>query len=243
MSGLGHNNPPSSIDFSHETGEALGVWLKEHPVVQTEDEARAGKLLIDRAKGSLAELESERDKLVRPLNEQVADINRQFRIPRETLTRIRDILLERLDAYVKAEEEKREKEAEAARQAAEHAENIAREAERLEREARDDTAGGVEADVAGATLEADRAYSRFETASREAARAEKATHVKVSGGFGRALAPRTTEVLTVSDWKAAIEEMGVTEKITEAILSSARDFRKAFDELPHGITSTKERSL
>ena len=45
------------------------------------------------------------------------------------------------------------------------------------------------------------------------------------------------------DVAKAIKVMGLTPKITEAILSSARDYRKEFEELPAGINATFERSL
>ncbi len=59
----------------------------------------------------------------------------------------------------------------------------------------------------------------------------------------RALAPRTVEVLTVTDAAAAIKEMGLTAKISDALCSSARDYRKEFGELPAGISAGSKRSV
>lgn len=244
MSIIGHNSPPSSIDFAKETGEALGVWLKENPVIQTEDEARAAKLLVDRAKNSLGEMESERDKQVRPLNEQVKAINDTYRGPRETLERITELLLERLEAYAKAEKAKREKEAEEKRRIAQEAETEARKAEAREQEAKAEAQAGIlDIDIATLTTTADDQFSRFQQATREAARAEKATKVKIGGGFGRALGLRQTEVLVIKDAHAAIMEMGLTDDLKTAILTAARAYRKVSGDLPEGIIATTQEGL
>ena len=54
---------------------------------------------------------------------------------------------------------------------------------------------------------------------------------------------RTVEVLVIDDVAKAIKILGLTDKIRDAVLSSARDFRKNFDELPDGVRSTWERQL
>lgn len=243
MSLIGNNNPPSNIDFASETTEALSAWLTEHPVIQSEDDARAGKLLVDRAKGSLAELEDERDKAVRPLNEQVKTINDQYRPSRESLTKVKDILLDRLEIFTKAERAKREREVEEKRLALEEAERRARESEEREEAAKDDAQHGVEADVAHATLQADRDFEQFERAQRELARAGKATRVKLTGGFARALSLKKTEILSVQDYRQAIQEMGLSGRIIEAILSDAREFRRVTGDLPAGISSEYKETL
>lgn len=241
---IGGNNPPRPIDFAKESMAALSDWLKDHPVVQSEDDARAAKLLADRGKASLDEMERERDTLVRPLNEQVAAINGSYRPVRTALDRVLDEIKKRLTTYAKALEAERIRAAEAARQIAEEAERAAREAEAREREAIDDAAQGVvEIDIGAVTVEANAAFVAFEKANRTAARAERETHVRITGGFNKAMGLRTHEILIVADWKAAIEEMGLTDPIRDAILTSARAYRKAFDELPEGISSTQERSL
>jgi hypothetical protein len=38
--GIG-NNPPGPIDFANESIAALSDWMKDHPVVESEDDARA----------------------------------------------------------------------------------------------------------------------------------------------------------------------------------------------------------
>ena len=57
MSVVGHNSPPDSTEFARETMAALGDWLKENPVIQTEEEAKAGKLLVDRASACVKDME------------------------------------------------------------------------------------------------------------------------------------------------------------------------------------------
>lgn len=240
---IGGNNPPSQIAFTQETTGALSEWLKDNPVVQTEDQAREGKLLVDRARLCVADLESERDSKVRPLNTQVRVINDEYRGPRETLQKISQELLIRLDAYRKAEEQRREQEAEEKRKLAEEAERRAREAEAREQEAQDDARLGVEVDIGSATVDADRAFRDYEKADREAARAEKETRFKLGGGFSRSLSTRSHETITVSDPLKALAEIGYTEKILEAIVSEAREFRRKHDRLPQGIKSVKERRL
>jgi len=240
---IGGNNPPSALDFCTETTADLGKWLEDHPVIQTEEDARAGKLLVDRAVATIADAEAERDKMVRPLNEQVKTINDKFRGPRDTLRQVCDILRERLQAFIQAEKAKREAEAEAKRRAAEEAEQRAREAEERELQAREDAECGVVSPVAARTAEADQAFSDFERAKREAARAEKDTRVKIGGGFRKALSTRTKEVLTLQNWQAAIDEMGLSESLIEAILKEARAYRKASGHLPAGIIRTEEEVL
>jgi hypothetical protein len=54
---------------------------------------------------------------------------------------------------------------------------------------------------------------------------------------------RDRETLAVTDWQAAITEVGLTDTIRDAILASARSYRKAFRELPEGVIATYDRSL
>ena len=80
-------------------------------------------------------------------------------------------------------------------------------------------------------------------ASREAARAERDTRVRIGGGIGRVLTLRTGEVLSVTDWRAAINDIGLTQDIADAILKGARAYRKENGELPAGIARDTERSV
>lgn len=242
--GIGGNGCPSMIELAQGTVSALADFLKDHPVIQSEEEARAAKLLKDRADNAIKDMEDERDKLVRPLNTQVAEINARYRPVRDPLVRIIAELKARLNRFIDGEAKRRQAIAEAAQRVAAERATLARQAEEAEREAKDEASQGVcDVDVAGATITADAAFEAFEKAERAAERAQRETHVKIGGGFAKALSQRTHEVLTIADWQAAIEEMGLTDGIKEAILTAARSYRKTFGELPDGITSTQERSV
>lgn len=244
--GIGGNRPPSAIELvgSGDTAAALSAFLKDHPVILTEEEAREAKLLKDRADAAVKDLEDERDALVRPLNEQVRTTNDRYRQVREPLAKIIGEIKTRLTAFARAEEQRRHAAAEAARRAAEEAARQAREAEERERQAAEEAAAGVfDVDVGGAIEDADAAFNAFRKAGRAAERAERATHVRIAGGHNKAISLRTHEVLTVTDAHAAIEEMGLTDNIRDAILTAARTYRKAFGELPEGIAATLERTI
>ena len=248
--GAGHNHPPSAIELAKLTIEALGAFLQDHPVIVNEAEAREAKLIKDRADMALREVEAERDAHVRPLNEEVASINTVYHRWHNTNPKkpgTWDTLLSelrvRLTAYVSAEERRRQAAAEAARRLAAEAACKAREAEERERAAAAEARDGVCTDIAAMTAEADHAFAQFERAERQAIRAQEATHVRLTGGFGKAASLRTHEILAVTDWRAAIEEMGLTDPLREAIITAARAYRKAFGELPDGISRTKERSI
>jgi hypothetical protein len=240
----GHNNPPSPIEIARGTTTELSHWMADHPVIQTEDDAHTSKMMIDRARANLEEMEAERDALVRPLNEQVKAINDRYRPGRTTLEKLIDELKKRLSAYARALEIERVRKVEEARKAAEAAERAAREAEQREHEAIEEADHGVcDVDLGAATREADAAFAAFRKAERVAARAERDSHIRIAGGFGRAMGMRDREILTVTDWQAAISELGLTDTIRDAILTSARAYRKAFHELPEGVVATYDRSL
>jgi hypothetical protein len=241
---IGHNNPPGPIEIAAGTTAEVSCWMADHPSIQDEDAARAGKVLVDRAKASLDEMEAERDGLVLPLNEQVKAINDRYRQARITLEKLADELKKRLSSYARALEIERVKKAEAARQAAEEAEQLAREAERREQDAIEDADQGVcDIDIAAATQDADAAFRAFAKADRIAARAERDSRIRITGGAGKALGLRDTETITVTDWQAAITELGLTDNIRDAILASARAYRKIFHELPEGITASYSRGI
>jgi hypothetical protein len=248
---IGANNPPGAINLAKPIVEELGRFLNDYPVITNEDEARKAKAIGDRVFLTLKGVEEERDGKVRPLNEQVAAINAEYhqwfstndKKPGLWGTLLKELKV-RLTNFARAEEQKRLAAAEAARRAAEEAERKAREAEAREREAAAEAAAGVcDTDFAGATEQADAAFAEFQRASRFAARAERDSKVRIGGGFGRVSTLRDKEVLTVSDWKSAIAEIGLTDRIKEAILTEARAFRNSMGELPSGISQTFERSL
>lgn len=248
---VGHNQPPSAIDLALTTIDAMSEWMKANPVIETGEQASEAKLLCDRAKAALDEIESERDKLVRPLNEQVDAINRDYKTLHNTdkkkpgtYDRVFIELKARVSAFLIAEEEKRRKEAEAAAAKAAEAERLAREAEAKEREAIENAkAGEVDVDVVAVTADADASFAEFEKASRFAARAERDAKVKLGGGFGKAASLRTVETLHLDSYGKALKAIGPHPKIEEAILSAAREYRKQHGALPEGVSATLERTL
>lgn len=248
---LGHNEPPSPIELGEDVIRDVNSWLKGHPVIENEDMAREAKPFLDRAKAACAEIEAERDKKVRPLNEEVATINLHYKMVHNTdkkkpglFDKIVIELEARLGAFMIREEEKRRIAAEQARKAQEEAERIARELDAKEQEALSNaSAGELDVDVAQVAKDADTAFSEFERASRFADRAERDSRVKIGGGFGKTAALREVETLHVESFNLAIKTLGPHEKIREAIISAAREYRRINGCLPDGVTATVERKL
>lgn len=240
----GHNNPPSAIDDAREAFKALSAFLARVPAITDETGAREAKLFSDRTKATLKCLEEAREKDSAPLHEAWKAAIAKFKPAQDSLKKLADELAARLTAYAKAEKAKREAiAAEAARVAAEK-ERLARAAEEAERAAIEDAKVGAFTDVGAATDRADEAFADFQRQSRFAARAEKDVKVRIGGGFDKALSLRTVKTLALDDAAKAIEAMGVTEKIRDAILSSARDWRKTHDgALPAGVTEHEDEKI
>lgn len=247
---ISSNNPPSPIDYAQSVVDDINVFLSDHPTIQTENDARAAKPHLDRAKAAFEEVESERDGLVRPLNEEVSGINAKYKGVHNTdpkkpgaFDRIVIELKARVAVFMIKEEQRLQRQAEIARIAQEEAERVARGAEAKEAEALENAKLGEIIDVAAVTKEADQAFEEFERQSRFAARAEKDTKVKIGGGFGRTAALRDVETLHVENFNRAIKTIGPDERIREAIISAAREYRKVHGHLPDGVTATTERKL
>lgn len=239
-----HNNPPEVLELSREVIQSISDWMAENPNVPNEDKAREAKVQIDRVKLCIKDIEAERDGKVRPLNEKVAAINADYRKPRRVLGDLLDEMLARLQDFIRREEHRRAKIAEEAARKAREAEEAALEAERLEKERLDDAAKGeVGVNIAEVIEKADDAFENYERAEREAIMARKDARVKVGGGFARAISMREKEILDVVDAIAALTELGATENIKAAILTSARAFRKIHNRLPNGISVTIEKVL
>jgi hypothetical protein len=253
---IGGNQPPGAIELAKPTMEDLNRFLSEHPVIVNDDEARAAKAVADRVLLAFKGMEEERDGKVRPLNEQVAAVNAEYhkwfntndKKPGVWGTLLKELKI-RLTAYARKLEAERQAVAEAARKAAAEAARKAKEAEDREREAAAEAAAGVcDVDFAGATQEANDAFAQYERAERISERALRETKVRIGGGFGKVMSFRTKEVLIVTDWKAAIEEICGDEDeppapIVDAILTCARAYRKVTNQLPAGIHSGTERTL
>ncbi len=250
--GIGDNGPPepTPLERADEAMVALSNYLNETPVIETGAHCVEAKRLVEHARGAAAELEAERVKLVAPLNDKLATINGQFKAVHNTdskkpgtLDKILGELKARLTAYALVEEAKRAREAEALRLAAEKAEQAARDAEAAEQQAKHDAVVGVmDTGVADKIAEADKAFADYETASRFAARAEKDVNFRIGGG-AKALGMRTEKTLVLDSYSKALKAIGPNDKIRDAILSAARDYRKLHGILPDGISETTERKF
>lgn len=240
----GHNNPPGPLAQGIDATTELNDFLTGHPVITSHDDAKAAGGWLERTRISLKTMEDERVAKVKPFNDELNGINAAYRAVRTPLEKLFGELRKRLTDFARAEEAQRAAEAAAAHEEAEAAEAQARAAEAAEADAIADAEVGAEADVGMAVAEADVAFADFQHADRTATRADRESRVRIGSVMGnRALSMRTVEVLVVEDAIKAIKAIGVTDKIRDAILSSARDFRKAYDELPDGVSATQERSL
>lgn len=240
------NNPPDRLAYATEAMEELRAFLKGHPVIMSQKEAQAGAACNERTLIALNEARAERETKTRPFRDRLNAIFAAYELVKDkgTLETARNELRKRLTKYASDIEAKRIAEVERLRAEAEQAERLARAAEEAEREAIDDAEQGVESDVGGAIEQADQAFTSFRRADKQAAIAAKNVPLRFSSVVGgRSQGMRTMEVLVIEDVARAIKIMGLTDKIRDAILSSARDFRKEFDQLPEGIKSTFERSL
>lgn len=248
---IGSNNPPGPIDLAMDTAVVLSRWLAERPLILDEDMARDGKLLLDRAKASAGEIEDARLKETKPLNEQLGEINARYKQVHNTdpkkpgmLDKVVSELRRRMTDFVAKEEAKRIAVAEAKRRAAEQAERVAREAEAKEREAIENAkAGELGVDVTQVVVEADSRFNDFKKADREAQRAERDARVRIGGGWMNAATLRTKETLVLVSYGKAICAIGPNDKIREAILSAARDYRKEKGHLPEGVSVEITRAI
>lgn len=244
MTTVGHNNPPGMIETIGEVTKDLNDWLKDHPIIEDREQATEAKVLIDRTKLGLKDLDDERDAKVGPLNEQVKAIRDEYREPESLVKRVLKHLQTRLGDFLKAEEAKKIAAAAEAQRRLAEAERAAREAERVEQQRlADASAGELDIDVAELTQQADDAFAKFASAAKAAAIAERETKVKVSGGFSRSIGLRTKETLIVVDIRKAIEVLGATDDINEAVIKAARAYRKLKGELPPGVAADAERNV
>lgn len=242
---IGNNNPPppSPIDDAREEYKKLSEFLARVPAITDEAAAKEAKLFADRAKATLKTLEDARSKEADPIYAAWKDARAKFEKPLTSLEKLKKELDGRLTAYAKADKARREAEAAEAAKAAAEAERLAREAEAAEREAIENAKQGEFTDVGAATAETDQKFAEFEQASRFAARAEKNTKVRIGGGFDKALSLRTVKTLVLDDATKAIAAIGPNEKITEAILSAARAYRKEHGELPAGVSEIEDEKI
>ena len=252
---IGANQPPGAIELAEPTIEALRAFLADNPVVGNEDEAREAKAILDRTVAALKGIDDERKSKTDPLNAQLRELNSQYHKWHNSGSKsgIWDKLLaelrSRMTAFAREEERKRRETAEAARRAAEEAAETARQAAETEAQARDEASMGVcDIDLTGAVEEAKATSDAAMRANWAAQTAEKQSHVRIGGGFGKVATLRDREILSVTDWRAAIEDMcgsngAPPTVIIDAILTAARAYRRENNELPAGISASYERRI
>ncbi len=244
MTEPGHNKPPGMIETAEETTSAISSWMAENPVIESEEQAKEAKLFLDRGKLAIEDMEDERDKLVRPLNETVKAINDKYRPVREGLDGLVQNLWTRIRHYLRLEEQRKQaialeeaRRADELRQAAEKALQAKEEAEEAAK------VGELGVDLAPIAKAAQEAVQVAKVAERTAARAERETAVKVSGGFTRAIGLRSKEEYIVTNAVKAIEVLGATDEIKAAIVKAARAYRKLHNQLPAGVVIHTEDGI
>lgn len=242
---LGANNPPTPIDDSRSTYKLIAQFLKDNPVVENETTALSANETLAIGRSTLKALEIAEGAEADPLYSQWKAAKAKYKPAIDGMKKIVDEVASRLTEFMRAEQRRRQQEADEKRRVAEEAERAAREAERLEAEARENASvGEVGVDVAGAIEQADTAFDAFKKTAREATLAEKDANVRFKSRFAaKATTLRMVKTLVLTDATKALAIMGVTPKIEEALLSSARDYRKTNNLLPDGVTETETQTL
>jgi len=241
---VGHNKPPGPIDSAREAMAELSQFTEDNPVIQNLDQAKEAAAYIERTRIALQAMEDERKPQADPLNAELEAINKPYRLVRQPLEKLYEIIKRRLTTYNNAVEAARLKEAQRLREEAEAKERAAREAEANEAAAIAGADVGELTDVGGAIVEADGAFRNFQKADRAAATAERNVPVRIASIMGgKALSMRTVEVIIVEDACAAITAMGLSSDLKKQVVKDAKRYREATGELPDGVKSTYERSL
>jgi hypothetical protein len=242
---IGFNNPPGPIDDAREVYRAIAAFMKDAPVVDSEATALAANEKLTAGRSMVKALEKVQGDEADPIYEKWKAARAKYAPVISSMSKLIDELGSRLKAFMVAEEARRKREAEIARLAAEEAKRLAIEAEAAELEARENASlGDLEADIGAAIETADVAFDEFKAANRAAKIAEKDSKVKFRSRFGdRATTLKTKKLLVLDDAAKALIAIGATDKITEAILSSAREYRKTHGTLPDGVSEIEERTL
>jgi len=237
MSEPGSNNPPDMVEMSTATMHDLSAWMAENPVIQTMESAREAKLLLDRGKLCVADLTDEYKKKAAPFRREIEILGERYTPCGVAIKAVIEELSARLTDFTRAEERRRVEAANEARRLADEAERRARAAEAAEQEAiRSAGHGELGVDIASHVVSTEDAYRDAEVKARQAQLAERESKVRIGGGFKRATTLRNKETLILTNAIQAITSIGVTEEIREAILKSARTYRKLRGKLPDGVS-------
>lgn len=241
-----HNSPPGRLDYAREALDDLRSFLTDNPAIVDHAAAKGGSALKERTLVAMNEARTERESKTSPIRETLNAIYKTYELvkdkgPMETAY---NELRKRLTKYAQAIEDARIAEASKLRAEAEEQERLASEAERAEQDAIAGADVGECTDVVAAIDQADKAFTDYRRADKQAAIAEKNVPLRLGSVMGgKSIVMRTYEVLTVTDAFAALKAMGVTPEIEAALISAAKKYRDAFEELPAGITSTSDRRI
>jgi hypothetical protein len=241
---IGDNMPPTPIDLGRAAYREISEFLAENPVVETEEQARAFKLTLDRTKSVLGDIEAAKDADCQPLYATWKSMVATYTPAIAHLTTLTVELKARLSKFMRAQEAIKEAEATRKQQEAFEAAESARNAALEAKEAFENAAvGECNIDLATKLETAESTNAAAVKADHQAQLAEHDSHIRVGGGFLRVATLRTKETLIVTNAKDAIAAIGLTEKISDAILTGARAYRKLHGTLPPGIGQVEERSL
>lgn len=240
---VGHNNPPSPLEIVKPIIASISGWLAENPVIQEQSVASKASEFVSNIIRHEKDLKDELERLTRPLNNEIKAHRDAYKPPQDILAKLKAELKSRQNAYAMAEEDRRRKIAEEARRAAEEAERLAREAAAREAEAAENAAVGEVVDIGEAMLEADEAIRVAQLAAREAARAERDSHVRMKAGNARAMSLRTTLVFEIVDPVGAMIDLPLTPGLEAEFIKAARAYHKEHGKPPSGVTVREERSV
>lgn len=229
---LGNISAFSPLEIARDAERELLDFLRKNPTIKDDFGAKEAKLAYDMAKKAFNELENARDKKTQPLHKAWHDAVAEFKPTIESFKSNIAAIDKIMQSYLR--EKKRAAEALAA-----EAERVRLEKERLAREAIAALREKENAEPAlqdAASEQATKAWSEYESAERECDSAKKATEVKIEGGFKNNMGLRAVKKIQVlDDAIVAIKEMGVTDDIKEAVLKSARFYKRMSGRLPAGV--------
>jgi hypothetical protein len=235
-----------AIDSARDASPLLRAFIAEFPVITTPEEAQKTYGRIESARKTLAAMDDERKPKVAPLNAALKIINEPYRMTRETLESLLEILVKRYNKWDADERRRREQAATEARRIAEEA---AAAAQALIDQANDAMAradvGECDVDVGEAVIIAEDAMHDANKLDRIARRDEKAAaSVRVASELGgHAGTSRRKPVIVIDDLSAAVEAIGPTEKILIAVRQSAAAFKEANGKMPKGCREDYTRSI
>lgn len=238
--GLGGNAPPSAIELAQTAAKDLAAFLSENPALMDREAAKTAKLQRDRLYATIKELTEAEKAEAAPIKLQVEAIRARYLPVSAKLNTLKAELNDRIDAFLKREQAERVAEAEAKLREAERLRLEAVAAEEKLNQTKDEAKQGVFGDIGAALDDAAKAVGDAAKAQRQAAVAIRdAATVRLGGGFGRAVGLRVKKQLILTDWKAAIKSIGLTEALQDAILTAARVYHRDHGAWPRGVEETE----